>query len=238
MLALNLADEPLPEGERLGVRVVDAEDRDAVADPEQQDVATRVPERLPVVAPEVERVDVLVLLRRILRVLDRSVGADVEPVVMLLHPGMIGRALQRVVERDLEAESARRVHEPIEVGERAEGRVDRRVSALFIADRPRTADVVRSGVERVVLSLCGRCGRSGGSAADRRRRIQAPRDAAVAPPRRRRCRDAAAAPGTSVVCERGNSSYHAAARARSRSTTIVRSRAESASGRWDAHAPA
>ena len=62
------------------MRVVDAEDPDAAVDPEQRDVEQRLPQRPPVVAFEVERVDVLVLLRRILGVLDRAVGPVAEPL--------------------------------------------------------------------------------------------------------------------------------------------------------------
>ncbi len=44
----HLADQPLPERERLRVRVVDAEDPHAALDPVQDDVAQRLPEPLPV----------------------------------------------------------------------------------------------------------------------------------------------------------------------------------------------
>ena len=74
----------------------------------------------PVAALEVERVDVLVLLRRVLRVLDRAVGPMLEPLRVLADPGMIGRRLERDVERDLESEVARGGDEAIEVVERAE----------------------------------------------------------------------------------------------------------------------
>jgi hypothetical protein len=43
-LPLHLADDPLPEGERLGVRVVHPEGADAVADPEPEEVAAGIPE--------------------------------------------------------------------------------------------------------------------------------------------------------------------------------------------------
>ena len=65
--APDVGERPLPERERLGVRVVHAEDPDAVIDPELDDVPQLVPERGPRVGLEVERVDVLVLLRRVLR---------------------------------------------------------------------------------------------------------------------------------------------------------------------------
>ena len=71
---LHLVDQPLPERERLGVRVVDAEDADALLHPEQDDVAQRLPQRDAVGAIEVRVDDVLVFLRRVLGVLDRAVG--------------------------------------------------------------------------------------------------------------------------------------------------------------------
>ena len=43
VLGLDLRDQPLPERERLRVRVVDAEDAHAVADPEAHDVEQRRP---------------------------------------------------------------------------------------------------------------------------------------------------------------------------------------------------
>ena len=72
MTALDLGDDPVPEREGFGVGVVNPEDLDAVVDPEQEDVAELVPEGPPVVALEIERIDVLVLLGRVLGVLDRS----------------------------------------------------------------------------------------------------------------------------------------------------------------------
>ena len=49
------------------------------------------------------RVDVLVLLGRVLGVLDRAVGPVAEPLRVLGDPRVVGRALEREVERDLEA---------------------------------------------------------------------------------------------------------------------------------------
>ena len=65
-----------------------------------------IPQGLPVglpIGPEVDRIDVLVLLRRVLGVGDRAVGTVVEPLGMLVHPGVVGRALQGVVEGHLHA---------------------------------------------------------------------------------------------------------------------------------------
>ena len=85
----------------------------AVLDPEQQHVAARVPEALAIVAPEVQRIDVLILLRRILGVLDRAVRTNEEPVGMLLAPtdgrasiAARSRARSRVRDRAPSATSA------------------------------------------------------------------------------------------------------------------------------------
>ena len=83
-----------------------------------------------VVGPEVDRVDVLVLLRRVLGVRDRAVGPVVEPLGVLADPGVIGRALERVVERDLHAEVAGRLHEGVEVVEGAELGVEGSIRAM------------------------------------------------------------------------------------------------------------
>src|SRR5262249_693251 len=75
---LHLVDQPLPEREWLGVRIIDAEDADALLDPEQGDVAQLLPERNAVGAVEVRVDDVLIFLRRVLRIAGRSVWAAPE----------------------------------------------------------------------------------------------------------------------------------------------------------------
>ena len=85
ILGLDVADQPLPEVQRFGVRVVDPEDLHPALDPEHghpQHFAGQ-PGRVVV---EVERVDVLVLLGWILGVGDGPVRQRGEPLRMLLHP--------------------------------------------------------------------------------------------------------------------------------------------------------
>ncbi len=94
---------PLPERERLGVRVVDTEDRHAPVDPEPEHVGESGPQVAPVVGLEVERVDVLVPFRRVLGVLDRAVRTGDEPVGMLGDPRVVGRAVERDVDREVHA---------------------------------------------------------------------------------------------------------------------------------------
>ena len=89
VLAAHLADQPLPEGDRLRVRVVDPEHGDAALDPADDDVEQGLPQPPPVLGLEVDVVDVLVALGRILGVLERPVGAAVEPLGVLLQPRVV-----------------------------------------------------------------------------------------------------------------------------------------------------
>src|SRR6185436_1382806 len=98
---------PLPEAERVDVGVVEAEDADAVADPELDDRLQLAPQVRPRLGLEIDRIDVLILLRRVLGVLDAAVGPVAEELGMRLDPGVIGRGLIREIEGDLEAEARR-----------------------------------------------------------------------------------------------------------------------------------
>ena len=212
---LHAVDHPFPERERLGVRVVDAEDAHALADPELEDAGELLPERRPLRRLEVERIDVLVFLGRVLRVLHRAVGAPAEPLRMLAHVRMVGRALERDVERELEPELAGAGDEPPEILERAELRVQRLVAAFGGADGPRAADVLGRRPRACCCGPCAARGRSGGSAAGRARRSPSSRRTRAAPRNRAACR----ARRARSPHERGNISYHAPNRARTRSTT-------------------
>ena len=105
--APHFRDHPFPERKGLGVRIVDAKDADALRDPEFEHALQLGPERLPVRRLEPERIDVLVFLGRILGVLNRAVGSLQEPLGVLAHVGVIGCALERDVERQLDAPLAR-----------------------------------------------------------------------------------------------------------------------------------
>ena len=141
-------------GDRLGVRVVHAEHRHALADPVQHDVAQRAPERAPVLGVEVDVVDVLVALGRVLGVLERAVGPAVEPVGMLAQPGMVGRALDREVERDRDAELGRAGSQARELRRAAEVGMQRRVPA-GLARRSPTGCPGRSAARSA--RCCGPC---------------------------------------------------------------------------------
>src|SRR5581483_10380548 len=77
-------------------------------------------------------------------------------VGVLPEPRVVGRALDGEVERDLEPVLGGAGDEPVEVVERAEGRLDGGVAALRAADRPRATRVARRGDERVVAPLAMR----------------------------------------------------------------------------------
>ena len=153
MRLLGGADQPFPEGERLGVRVVDAEYSDAMADPEIHDALQLIPQAAPIEGFEIERIDVLVLLGRVLRVLHAAVGPMLEPRRMLLDVRMIGGALERHVHGDFDVQRPRHVQQPVKVLERAELRQDVLVSALGRSDRPGAADIAGLGAQTVVRPL-------------------------------------------------------------------------------------
>ena len=102
---------------------------------------------------EIDVDDVLVLLRRILGVADRAVGAAAEPLRMLLEPGMIERTLDGEIERDLQALLGRGGDQAAKILRRAERRMNRVVPALDATDGIGAAGIVWPGRKRVVATL-------------------------------------------------------------------------------------
>ena len=86
---------------------------------------------------EVQRVDVLVFLGRVLGVRDPAVGPLGEPFRVLGHPGVVRGGLQGQVEGDFHAQLPGAPHERVEVRERAQIGMDRVVAPLGGADGPR-----------------------------------------------------------------------------------------------------
>jgi len=154
VVAGHVLDEPLPELHRLGVRVVDAKERDAVVDPDL-DHPTHLGVGAGRVVVEVQRIDVLVLLRGVLGEGDRAVGARGEPLRVLLDPRVVGRALQRDVQRHLEPEPARLGDEEVEVLEGPEVWVDRVMAPVGRADGVGAPGVLGARVKGVVGPLLG-----------------------------------------------------------------------------------
>ena len=124
---------------------------------------------------EVRIDDIFVFLRRVFRVLDRAVGPALEPFRMLREPGMVGRALDGEVERDLHPVVGAGFDQAPEIVERAKLGMHRVMSAL----RPsRWHRDCRDRPARRAARCCGPCGwscRSDGWAGDRARRTPARR---------------------------------------------------------------
>ncbi|MNX68803.1 hypothetical protein D3C86_1000010 [compost metagenome] len=111
-----IGDQPLPERQRFGVRIVDAKQLHALLDPTNDDVAQFDPQaRNRIGGIEVDVDDVLVFLRRVFRVFDRAVGAPVEPARMLLEPRVVLGTLDGKIESDLQAIVLGRRHQPAKV---------------------------------------------------------------------------------------------------------------------------
>ena len=139
MVALDLGDAPLPEGEGLGVGVVDAEDGNALFDPIQKDGFELLPHAFPVFTFKVEGVDVLVLFGWVFGVLDGAVGAGFEPDLVIVDVGVVGGGLEGDVHGDEEAQAFGLFDEAAEVLKSAEGGEDRFVAALQRPDGPGAA---------------------------------------------------------------------------------------------------
>ena len=137
---LHLGDDPFPKSDGLRVGIVHAEDFHAMAAPEKNHIAELVPEGAPVGIVEIQRIDILVFFRRVLGILDRAVGTLEKPLGMLVDIRVVGRAIDREVERDLQATLLDLGDEPVEILERAEFRRDIFVSTAVdsmatVADR-------------------------------------------------------------------------------------------------------
>src|SRR5579875_1835604 len=199
------------------MRIVHPEDPHAVAHPVPDDAQHLRVEALGVVV-EVQREDVLVLLRRVLGVGDRAVSPGGEPFRMLAHPWMIRRGLQRQVKGDLQAKLVCPGHERVEVRQGAQVRVNRVMPAGRRADgdpgSPGSAVSELLAPLRPVLPI----GWTGG------RYTTSKPIAAMASSLRAAVRsvpETGRRPGPPVFApsDRGKNSYHAPYRARSRCTT-------------------
>src|SRR5580698_8996470 len=153
MIALDLGDHPLPEGKRLGVRVVDAKNRDAQAEPIEEDALQLLPHAGPVFALEIEGINILILLGRILRVLNRPVRPLAKPRLVLAHIRMIWSRLKRYIQSDGKIERLRLGYEALEIVDRSQLTQDGFVSAFACADRPRAAVIAGLRFGRVVAAL-------------------------------------------------------------------------------------
>ena len=131
---------------------------------------------LPVGVLEVERIDVLVLLGRILGVLHGAVRAPLEPLGMLGDVGMVRGALEGDVQRDCRC----RGRAPPSTSARKSASLPSsgwiaRWPPSADADGPRAAGIVRARRSACCSVPCAGSGRSDGSAAGRARRSPSPR---------------------------------------------------------------
>ena len=140
---------------------------------------------------------------------------------MLAHAGMIGRGLEGEVERDLEPVPPRAAATNASKSSSVPSPGSIAVCPPCVRRRSPTGCPDRPGpASSALFGPCGSSGRSDGSAAGRARRSPSPRCRAAAPRPRRTSRCAS----DPVPAERGNISYHAPNRARSRSTSTLRTR--------------
>src|SRR5262245_40524430 len=84
------------------MRVIDAKNLNTLIAPEDDNALQFVPKLLPIFALKIQRIDILVFLRWILRVLDRSVRAFAEALRMFRHIGRIRRELKSDVQCDFD----------------------------------------------------------------------------------------------------------------------------------------
>ncbi len=186
--AVDLPDDPFPEDDRLGVRVVHPEDPHSGVHPVPQDPAGLRDQPVHV-GVEGDGVDVLVLLRRVLRVGDGAVGPVVEPLGVLVHPGVVGEHCRA---------KSRATSMP-----RSRARATKRVKSSSVPSRGCTASWPPSGSRSPTARRrrrgrrrgccsgpCGTWCRWGGSGAGRRRRSPSWRSRAAVARRCRRCRAA------------------------------------------------
>lgn len=136
------------------MRIVDAKDLHALFDPANDDVAQLDPQaRNRVRRIEVDVDDVLIFLRRILRVFDRAVRAPVEPARMLFEPRVILGTLNGEVEGDFQTVIGGGSDQSTEVLASAELRVDRLVTTLLTTDGIRAAGIIGTGGQELLRPL-------------------------------------------------------------------------------------
>src|ERR1700722_2261820 len=135
------------------MRVIDPEDLHAMIAPESHHPDQLLEQSALIGGVEIDRVDILVLLGRVLSVLDAPVWPMMKPLRMLAHPRMVGRALDREGGGYPHSQPVGGSIETIEVNYRPERRIDRSMTSGLAADCPRTAGEVRTIVHYVAGSL-------------------------------------------------------------------------------------
>ena len=102
------------------MRIIDAKDAHVAIGPKKNNAYHLGPEFGPVWAPEVEWKNVFVFFRRILGVFDRAVRALVKPFGVLFDVRMVGRTVDREIERYFHSALSDFRLQPVEILQRAE----------------------------------------------------------------------------------------------------------------------
>src|SRR5690606_11983767 len=144
---------PLPKGEGLCVWVVHAKGSNSLFHPKEEKVTGCFPQAAGMLSPEIEGINVFVLLGGVLSVANAPIRTDEEPLRMFLHPGMIRCALQGEVQSDFDPELATHLHQVSKVLKSAKLGMDGIMSTCLGANRPRAPYVTRLGHRRIVPTL-------------------------------------------------------------------------------------
>ncbi len=121
--------------------------------PKREDVFERIPQSLPVGGLEIQRINILIFLGRILRILNRPIGALLEEFRMLFDPGMIRSALERNIQGNLHLQLFGPLDQVREILHGAQFGMDRGMTPFVGADRPGAAVVSRGGFDRVIFAF-------------------------------------------------------------------------------------
>ena len=150
---LHRPDQFLPKRHRFRMRIVHPENLHPAPHPIQHHLDQFLPKVLPIRAVKVQRINVLILLRRILRIPDRSIRPLIKPIRMRLHIRMIRRAIQRKIQRDLHPSLLRLSQQPHKIRLRPQRRLDRQMPPGRSPNRPRRSHIAQLCHQRVVLPL-------------------------------------------------------------------------------------
>src|SRR5260370_4294482 len=90
---------------------------------------------------EIEWVDVLIFLRRILRILDGAVRPLTKPLRVRAYIRVVGGTLERDIERELDSVRFGSGQKPVKIIQRAQLRMDAGMAAFFRSDGPGASDL-------------------------------------------------------------------------------------------------
>ena len=149
----DISKKPFPEIKGFCVWIVDTEDPDTLPYPKLQNFTHRMPEFLPCLGFKIEWVDILILFRGIFRIANGSVSPMTKPLWVVGHPWMIRRTLQRKIESKFHAPLAHRMPQRLKVIERAEIRMDIRVTTCSRSNPPWTAHILCVSLDRIIFAF-------------------------------------------------------------------------------------